>query len=90
METERELFFMKNAFHIGLHQDTCEPICFKFGLMLDTPKLYGMIPVKMTLTFSQGHRVMEKLKLVQSFCCKVACNNPNVHDSWICKRDDFK
>ena len=26
----------------------------------------------MTLTFAQGHRVTRNVKLVQSFCCKVA------------------
>ena len=28
-----------------------------------------------------------KLKVVQSFCCKVAFSNPNVHDGRSCKAD---
>ena len=55
--------------------------------MLNMTKV-GSVPVWMTLMFTQGHRVMEKLKLVQSFCCKVALSNSNVHNGWLCKRDD--
>ena len=45
-------------------QDTCEPICFKFGLMLYATKLYSFIPVCMTLMFTQGYRVMGKNELL--------------------------
>ena len=36
--------------------------------------------VWMTLMSTQGHRVMEKLALVQSFCYTIAWSNWNVHD----------
>ena len=38
-------------------------------MMLDTTKLYGLIPVGMTLIFTQGHKAMGKLKLYS--CCVV-------------------
>ena len=50
--------------------DTCELICFKLGVMLDMTRLDSLIPVWMTLMFTQGHRIMGKLELWQSFCCK--------------------
>ena len=50
---------------------TLEPICFKSRIMLDTTKLYSMVPVRITLTFTPGHMVTEKLGLVQAFCCEV-------------------
>ena len=37
------------------------------GMMLDTTKLYSLIPARATLMFTQGHRVTENLELVQSF-----------------------
>ena len=40
--------------------------------------------------FTQGHRVMGKLELVQSFCCKVAWSNTCIHDGWIIKGDDYE
>ena len=43
---------MNYNFNIGLYQDTCEPICFKFSLVLDMTKLYSMISVWMTMTFT--------------------------------------
>ena len=33
--------------------------------------------------FTQGHRVMGKLELLQSFYCKVAWSISNVHDGWL-------
>ena len=45
--------------------DAYEQIYFKFSMMLNMTKLYSLIPVWMTLMFSQGHKVAEKLKLVQ-------------------------
>ena len=41
-------------------------------------ELHSLIPVCMILTFTQGHRVIEKLELAQSFCFNVALGNPNV------------
>ena len=52
--------------------------CFKFGMMLSTTNLYSLIPVWMTLMFTQGHRVTGKLELVQSFCWKVTWSSSNV------------
>ena len=52
-------------------QDTCELFCFKLDMMLDRTRLYSLILVCMTLMFTQGHRVIGKLELVQLFCCKV-------------------
>ena len=69
-------------------QDTCEPICFRLGMMLNTTKVCCFIPVWMTLIFTQGHRVMGKVDLVQSFCCKVTWSNSNGHDGWLCKEND--
>ena len=36
---------MKYMFSIVLCGDTCEPIHFKLGMMLDTTKLYSLIQV---------------------------------------------
>ena len=79
---------MKYLFNIVMCQDTSEPTCFKLGMMLDTPKLNSLIPVWMTLMFTQGHRVTGKLELAQSICRKVALSNSNVHDGWLCRGDD--
>ena len=80
--------FKKSAFNIVLCQDTCELICCNLGLMLNTAKLYSLIPVWMTLMFALDHRVTGKFKLVQSFHCKVAWRNSNVLDGWLGKGDD--
>ena len=50
--------------------------------MLDTTKHYSLIPVWMTLMFSQGHRFTGSPDLVQSFFCKVARRNWDVHDGY--------
>ena len=56
--------------------------------MLDSTKLYSLIPDWMSLMFTEGHKVRGKLELVQSFCCKVNWSNSNVHDGWLCKEND--
>ena len=56
---------MKKRFNIGLHLDACRPISSDLDLMVDMNKLYSLIPVLMTLTFTQGHKVMGRLELVQ-------------------------
>ena len=38
-------------------------------MVLNTTKLYSLIPVWMTLMFTYDHRVMANLEFVQSFCC---------------------
>ena len=80
--------FMKYTLNTVMCQDTCEPICFKLGMNQSTIKLHSLIPVWMTLMFS--HRVTGKVKLVQSFCCKVAQSNSNVRYDWLCKEDDWR
>ena len=49
---------------MGLCLDSLELISFKTGMVLDTTKLYSIIPVLMTLTFTQDSRYTEK----QEFC----------------------
>ena len=80
--------YIKYTINFVLCCDTWELTCFKLSMMLDMTKLYNLIPVCVILMFTEGHRVTWKLKLVQSFCCKVAWSNSNVHDSWLCKGDD--
>ena len=55
---------MKCAVSIVICHDTCEPICFRLGVMLNSTKLYSLVPVRIT----QGHRVTGNVQLVQSFC----------------------
>ena len=62
-------YFLAN-FLIGLDESCC-----LLKLMLGMIKLYSLFPVWMTLAL-EGHRVTEKLELVQSFCCKFAWSNP--------------
>ena len=62
---------MKYLFIIVMYQDTSEPVCQKFGVMLDTTELCSFIPVGMMM-FTQGHMVTEKLRLMQSLCCNAA------------------
>ena len=49
--------------HVGLHSNINTPISFKFGVMIDTTKLYRLIPVWMTLTFILGHSLYEKVEI---------------------------
>ena len=44
----------------------------------------------MTLMFTQGHQVMGKLGLAQSFYCKVAWSNTDIQDGWLWKGDDYE
>ena len=41
-------------------------------MVLNTTKPYSLIPVLMTLMFTQGHMIMGNLELVQLFYCKAA------------------
>ena len=59
---------MKHMFNIVMCQDTCEPICYKLGTMLNTIKVYCLIPVCMTVMITEGHMVAGKLEIAQSFC----------------------
>ena len=52
----RELNFgdFENMFKIGLRLDAYKPISFKLGMMIDTTKLYILIPLWMTLTYKKA------------------------------------
>ena len=50
-------------FNIIMCQGTCKPIGFKLGMMLNTTKIYSLVPVLVTLMFSQNHMVTGKLEL---------------------------
>ena len=85
----------KYTFNIGLHlAGRLAPICFKLGIMLDTTKFCGMMPVWVipydwTLpNEDQGHRVMWNIEPVQLFCHKVVWSNRD-HDS-LCKGHGLK
>ena len=54
---------MKYTFDIVMCQDACQPLCFKLAMMLNTTKLYSLIPVSMALMFTQGHGITGKLEL---------------------------
>ena len=62
--------FIKSIFKICLSSDACEPISFKLCLMISMIKHYVLIPVQITMTFTQDDTVMRKLELVQLFFCK--------------------
>ena len=55
LENSADMISITYSFSIILHQDTCEPVCFKLCMML----------LCMTLMFTLGHRVMEKPEFVQ-------------------------
>ena len=82
--------FLTYVFDAIICQDTFEQICFVLGMMLSTIEVYSLIPVGMTMMFTQGHRVMVmgNLELVQSFCSRVAWSSSIVHDGWLSKGDD--
>ena len=77
-------FFSKSIFKIGLRLDVYKPIYFKVGMMVVITMLYSfiLINVKNTLTFTQGHRVLRKLELLQ-LCWKVAWSRPNIYSGWL-------
>ena len=66
--------------NIGLRRGVRKTICFKL-IMLDTTKLYSMIP--------QDHRLKRKPDLVHSLCCKVVLSKPNVRDDLLFRVDFF-
>ena len=63
--------FIKETLNFGLQLDSPELISFKLCIMINTAKLYSLIPVDMTLTFIQLDKVTRKLEHVQLFCCNV-------------------
>ena len=56
-------YFMEYTFNIVLCQDTCEPICYKLGMMLSTTKLCCLIPVWVTLMFARDDRLVGKARI---------------------------
>ena len=64
--------FMKYTFDIVNCQDTCEPICFKLGMLRNTTKLYSLVSVWMILMLTEGHMDEGKPEIVLSLCYKVA------------------
>ena len=58
------IYLYKYMFKIGWRLDTNQVTSFTCGIMTDMTRFYMMMPVWMTLTFTQGHRVARKLKLV--------------------------
>ena len=58
--------------NVDLRSDAYALIFFKLSMMVDMTTLYILISVLLNVTFTEGHRVMRNLELVQSFCCKVA------------------
>ena len=94
--------FTDYAFNIRLHSSTyvllafklCmmlnkTKIAFKLCVMLHKNKLYSLIPVWMTITFTQYHWSTRKLEFEQSFCFEVAWSQ-NFCDGWLWKEDDCK
>ena len=88
---------MKYTFNIVLYQETGEPICSKRGIMLNTTKLSSLIPVWMTLMFTQGHRVTGHLckhsvvkfhEATQMFMMVDYVRKVTVNDGWLCKEGD--
>ena len=55
--------FINYTFTFVQLPDIYEWICFKLGVMLDKTNVYSNIPVWMTLTFTQGHRLTGKVEL---------------------------
>ena len=80
--------FIRNTINSVLCWDTREPNCFKLGMMLDMTNPYSLIPIWMTLMFSKGHRVAGKQSLHAVILLKVAWNNSNIRDGWLCKEND--
>ena len=61
---------MKYAFKIVLCRDTCELICFKLSVMLNTTKLYILMQFGY-LDVHSRFSVARELELVPSLCCKI-------------------
>ena len=73
--------FVKYLFNIGLYSNAYEPVSFKLK-MIDTAKLHILIPLWMTVTFTEGHWVTIILELMQFFYCKVAWSSQNFWNIW--------
>ena len=62
-ENSDDMILMKCTLNIVLCLDSCEPICFKLDMTLNSNKLSSLIWIRMTLMFTQGLRVTGKLDL---------------------------
>ena len=69
--------FLKYTVNTGFSSDKYGTISSKVD-MTDTIKIYSSISVQLNMTFIQGHRVMWKLELAQSFCYEVGWQSPNI------------
>ena len=65
------LLTASKSFSVGMHSGICESIWFKAGMMIDTFKLYILIPVCLTLTVIQGHKSARKQNLQRQLSYKV-------------------
>ena len=80
---------MKNAFNTDLRSDVYQHISFRFCVMVNTIKLYSLIPVLVILLFSQGHRdkCLRTLQLVQPLTCKrllITLRDMHAKDCYMC------
>ena len=73
-----------------MHLDAYELLSFKLDMMISTTKLCIVMPVCITLTFTQSQNVTRKHELVQLFCYKVAWSSQNFSIDWLSKGDDCK
>ena len=65
-DNSADVIYKINDYHCPV-SGTFEPICFgKRDLKLCTSKLYSLIPVWMTMMFTQYYRATENLELVSS------------------------
>ena len=53
------MWYTKYVLNIFVCKDTCDPICYN----TNTTTLWSLLQVWMTLMFTQGHIVTEKLEL---------------------------
>ena len=67
-------WFIKYTFNIGMHWDTCEPICFKLNIMLDMMKLQNDYSFNNLGLHPRSQGWWKEL--VHSFSCKVTWSNP--------------
>ena len=58
------LFTGSKNFNVGMHSDVYELIWFRFSMITDTIVLYILILVRITLTFTEGHRSMRKKQVL--------------------------
>ena len=59
-------------------------------MVVHITKLCGLIPVWMTLIFTEGRMITGKLEQVQLFCCKVAWSSSVVRDGSLNKGEDWE